>query len=386
MLLFIIIVVTLYLLINSYIFLRGWQALEGLRKIRIVYTVVFCIAAGSFLPAFMLKRDFDSVAVEVLWNIASLWLAAMLYLFLTVLLIDLFRLLFRFIGQPIRSWIGNYRSVKHWTFTFVSIGVLLLLSIGYIYATRPRVVEYELTFNADVEKPRLMNVVVVGDLHLGYVYGYDQLQRWVSSINGLSPDLILMVGDVFDDNPQVVERKYLGALLQKMEAPLGRYAVIGNHELMGDLPRSVDYLQRNGVEVLTDQTVLIDSAFYLVGRMDRSVNRVKDYQGLPAERASLRELRADCSDAYPVMVMDHQPSGLDEAMLAGVELQLSGHTHHGQLWPLNYLTEAMFECDRGILRKDAATYIVTSGLGTWGPPVRTGSRSEIVVLHLHLHP
>lgn len=386
MLLFLIIVVAVYLAINGYLFLRGWQALEGLRGIRVSYTILFCILAGSFFPAFFLKRSFDSIVVEVLWNIASFWLSAMLYLFMAVLLIDVFRLFCRLINRPVSAWIANYRVAKRWIMGIVTVSVLFILTVGYIRATRPKVLEYDLTFKAGVDKPRQIDIVVVGDLHLGLVYGRSHLERWVDSINRLYPDVVLMVGDVFDDNPQVVERKHLGEFLQELDAPLGRYAIVGNHELMGDLPRAVDYLQLHGIEVLTDQSVLVDSAFYLVGRMDRSVSRVKDYRGVQAKRMSLQYLRNGFSDAFPVFVMDHQPMGLDEAKLSGVDLQLSGHTHRGQLWPLNYLTQALFECDHGLFYKDATAFVVTSGLGTWGPPVRTGSQSEIVLLHVHLYP
>ena len=386
MLLFFIIVFAVYFLVNGYLFLRGWQALEGLSKLRILYLFLFCLFAGSFFPAFFLKKVFDSIVVEVLWNIASFWLSAMLYLFLFVLAIDIFRLFCHCIGKPIYSWMDNYRAAKRWIMGMITVAVLCLLTVGYIRATRPEIVEYDLSIKAGKGESRQIDVVVVGDLHLGLVYGRSHLEHWVNCINRLYPDVVLMVGDVIDDNPQAVERKQLGELLQELEAPLGTYAVVGNHELMGDLPRSVDYLQLHGVEVLIDQSILLDSAFYLVGRMDRSVNRRKDYRGLPAKRMSLPQLCKNCSEAYPVFVMDHQPLELEEAELSGVDLQLSGHTHRGQLWPLNYLTEAMFEHDHGLLRKGSSAIVVTSGLGTWGPPVRMGSRSEIILLHLHFYP
>ena len=388
--LFIIVVVLLFLLLDSYVFVRGWQALEGLKKTRIVYTVLFWAVALLFFPAIVLKRNTDSVFLETVWTVAAFWMAAMAYLVIMLAAIDLHRLLrllwLLLVKEPMAVAIKSYKGLKRGFFVAVSLSLIVLLCVGYMNATRPYVSEYEVEATSRrVADEREVTVVLVSDLHLGLVNGRKHLGRWVESINRLNPDLVLLAGDVFDDNPQPAERKRLGELLREIDAPLGRYAIPGNHELMGDFYHAADYLQQSGVTVLADCSVLIDSLFCLTGRMDRSVSRRIVADSFPA-RAALSELIKPYADDYPVVVLDHQPADLDEAARLGVAMQLSGHTHRGQMWPLSYITDAVYECDHGMLGKAGTTFIVSSGLGTWGPPIRVGSRSEIVLIRFKIVP
>ena len=386
--LFIIVIFLLFLSLDFYVFIRGRQALAGLKSMRIAYAILFWAVALTFFPAIILKRNSDSLFTEALWNIAVFWMAAMAYFAMALVVIDIFRLLWRlFIKEPMRVVIKNYKGLKRGLFAVVSFSVAVLLCVGYVNATHPRVSEYEVEMKSPcVEEERELAVVMVSDLHLGLVNGRKQLRRWVKEINELKPDLLLLAGDVFDDNPQPVERKRLGELLNGIQPPLGKYAIAGNHELIGDFHRAEAYLQQHDIEVLADRAVLIDSLFCLAGRMDRSVSRRRIVTDSFPARAELDQLIRPYKEDYPVVLLDHQPLGLDEAVLSGVALQLSGHTHRGQMWPFNYITEAMYECDHGMVRKENTTFIVSSGLGTWGPPIRLGSRSEIVLIRLKIIP
>jgi len=375
--------------LDFYIFLRGRQALEGLRVARIVYAVLFWGVALLLFPAIALKHSADSLFIEKLWLVASFWLAAMTFLFIGLLVVDLFRLLWWLIvRRPLRTVVKDYRKLKQALFISFSFATALLLCVGYANATRPRVVEYEVELTSPhsaIEKE--LKVVLISDLHMGLINGKRHLSRWVESINEQNPDLLLIAGDVFDDNPEPVERKHLGELLQQLQPPLGKYAVAGNHDIMADFDRVSAYLQESGVEMLVDRSVLIDSIFRLAGRMDRSVE-FRHFNGWDSgSRLSIDELLQPYKEEdFPVVLLDHQPTNLDEAVQSGIALQLSGHTHKGQMWPFSLITHAMFECDHGILRKGNTTFIVSSGLGTWGPPVRLGSRSEIVLIRLKVAP
>ena len=151
----------------------------------------------------------------------------------------------------------------------------------------------------------------------------------------------------------------------------------GNHEYIGGVKASVKYLTEHGVTMLMDSVALIDSSFYLAGRIDRSG---RQFDG--RLRRSVADLLQGIDRAKPVILMDHQPFELDKAQAAGVDLQLSGHTHHGQLWPLNWITKKVYELSWGYKQKGNTNFYVSSGYGTWGPPVRTGNTPEIVDITL----
>jgi predicted MPP superfamily phosphohydrolase len=138
------------------------------------------------------------------------------------------------------------------------------------------------------------------------------------------------------------------------------------------------YLTEHDIVLLRDSVIMVNNEFYLVGREDRDGKR---FSGI--ERRSLEDLMRAVDLNYPVILMDHQPIGLDDAVSNKVDLQISGHTHNGQLWPFNYLTEAIYEVSRGYKKKGDTHFYVSSGVGTWGPPVRTGNQPEIVNIRLN---
>jgi len=199
----------------------------------------------------------------------------------------------------------------------------------------------------------------------------------VNRINALKPDIILFAGDLVDEDLAPVIRHDLGKSLTRLSAPLGVYAITGNHEYIGGADKAVRYLEEHGINVLRDSVVLIGNSFYLAGREDRDKNRFSN-----KARKNLAELLTGVDMAKPVIMMDHQPFRLDDVAAAGVDLQLSGHTHHGQLWPFNYITKAIFELSWGYKQKDKSHFYVSSGYGGWGPPVRTGNRPELVSIRM----
>ncbi|HUI65552.1 MAG TPA: metallophosphoesterase, partial [Bacteroidota bacterium] len=193
----------------------------------------------------------------------------------------------------------------------------------------------------------------------------------------LKPDLILLPGDIVDEDLGPVIRENLGEMLRSLHARLGVYAVTGNHEYIGGAEAAVAYLRDHGITVLRDSVAKLDNGLYVIGREDRSSTQ---FGG--KKRRALSDLMSDVDRSHPLLLMDHQPFHLEEAAKEGIDVQLSGHTHHGQLWPLNYITEAVYELSWGYLRKGNTHVVVSSGVGTWGPPVRTGNRPEIVLLKL----
>jgi predicted MPP superfamily phosphohydrolase len=181
-----------------------------------------------------------------------------------------------------------------------------------------------------------------------------------------------------DEDLAPVIRHDLGRSLKKLRAPLGVFSITGNHEYIGGAEKAVKYLTEHGITVLRDTAISIDESFYLAGRDDRDKPR---FSGKP--RKSVAEILQGIDKTKPVILMDHQPFKLIDAADAGVDLQLSGHTHHGQLWPFNYITKAIYELSWGYKKINNAHFYVSSGYGGWGPPVRTGNRPELVNIRIH---
>jgi predicted MPP superfamily phosphohydrolase len=367
----------LYGLLNSYIFLRGWQVFASDSQLRIPYAILFWILALSFFAGRFLENAAPGVLSTVLVWTGSFWFAAFAYFTLAALLIDILRLLnytIPFFPSVITS---NIPKTKLIVFATVIGAVGIALVAGYFNARTPRLKTLEINIPKKVDSLRSLRVAVASDIHLGTIIGNGRLGKMVDTINSLKPDLILFPGDIVDEDLAPVIRQNLGEKLGSLKAKYGVYAVTGNHEYIGGVEEACKYLTEHDIRVLRDEAVTIAGGITLVGREDRSIN-----QFAGKRRKPLSEIVSGTSDSSVVILMDHQPFGLNEAVEQGVDLQLSGHTHHGQIWPFHLITKAIYEMSWGYKKKESTQFYVSSGAGTWGPPVRLGNIPEIIDLRI----
>ncbi len=369
---FLSLVLGIYVVANGYIFLRGWHAFSWIGTNRCWVGALF-IAVALAYPFSRLSEGSVAAPLTYASNyLGAFYLAAMVYLFLTTLAIDLIRL----VGHLLPLSHGFPRAFPHGANRFVSLGVVTgvmgLIWLGHLNALNVRVRTLEVTIRKPAEGLRTLNIVVASDLHLGKIMGNSRLGSIVRTINALEPDLVLLPGDVVDESADHLRDEETIQRLLEMRSRYGVFAVTGNHEYYANLPATVAELERGNVRVLQDAWVKIADSFYLIGRKDRTAER---YGG---GRRSLRELLDGVDRRYPMILMDHQPFHLEEAKDNGIDLQVSGHTHHGQLFPFNLITRMVYELSWGYLSKGETHYYVSSGVGTWGPPVRIGSIPEIV--------
>ncbi|OUM99546.1 MAG: hypothetical protein BAA02_11200 [Paenibacillaceae bacterium ZCTH02-B3] len=249
---------------------------------------------------------------------------------------------------------------------------------GFRNARSPVVRAHDLEIPKPAGRIRRLHIAVVSDLHLGHLVGNRHLDRLLREMNRLRPDLILLAGDVIDDDIEPYIRNRMGERLKRLRAPLGVYAVLGNHEYYsGKIEAFVREMADAGITVLRDEAKLVGGAFYVVGRKDRTAESAD-----PEGRKPVASLVAPLDAAKPILVMDHQPTSYGEAEAAGADLMISGHTHRGQMAPNHWITRRLFELDWGYKRKGNMHAVVSSGFGTWGPPLRLMSRSEIVLLRV----
>jgi hypothetical protein len=211
--------------------------------------------------------------------------------------------------------------------------------------------------------------VLLSDLHLGNVNASGFSRRIVDLINGLRPDIVFLPGDFFDGTP--VDPDRLAAPFRQLSPPLGIYFSTGNHDEYGDLPRYLQALTRVGIRILSNESVHVDG-LHIVGI---SYHQSTSILGV---RAILESLHL--SPSQPSILLNHVPNRLPQVEQAGVSLQLSGHTHGGQLFPFTWFTRRVFgKFTYGLHRFGALQVYTSSGAGTWGPPMRVGTRPEIVL-------
>jgi len=374
---FITIVLVIYGAVNTYIYLRGYQALPSHGNYRIWFTICFWVIASSFVLARFLNQAYPCLFSGIITWIGSFWLAFMLYFFIFILILDILRLLTHFIHFfPLFIYL-NYPKTKLIFFCISLILVSLVVVSGFINARNVKIKELSISIPKRVDSDHALRMVMVSDVHMGNLIARRKTAKLVRKINELKPDIVVFAGDIVDEDLAPVIKNNLGEALTGIKARLGVYAIPGNHEYIGGAEPAIEYLKEHGIIVLRDTSVFVDNSFYLVGRDDRD-----KYRFTGKKRKELKELLTDIDKSLPIILLDHQPFNLRESAALGVDLQLSGHTHHGQLWPFNYITKAMYEVSWGELKINETQFYVSNGFGTWGPPVRLGNRPEIVLINL----
>jgi len=367
------IILLIYFSINLYVYNRSAIAFQG-QPIRTIFIVLFWMLVLAYPVGRILESTLQAYSPTFVVKLGSLWLATMVYLILGFLAFDLLRVIYHFTGLSFLSFVKENRNV---TVAITYAVALVTVVAGYINAANPAITRLTIP----VEKPRELahplKLVAVSDVHLGTIIANGRLSRMVKLINAQDPDIILLVGDTFDEDLGPVIRNNMGQQLQMLRSKMGIFAVTGNHEYYGNPTVAVKYLEDHGIKVLQDTTVVVGGLVNLIGRNDR-----QSISMLHKQRKPLDELVKEANPKLPIVLMDHQPFHLEEAEQNGVTLQLSGHTHHGQMWPFGYITKAIFEVSRGFYKKGNTSYYVSTGYGTWGPPVRTGNRPEVVVITL----
>lgn len=358
---FFILLFSLYLAGNVYIFLKGRQVLRTQSTgVKVLLSLIFWGCASLFFVS-MLFRDavWPAALARTVYQVGTGWLVFTLYMVLLLALFDILRLF---------NW-----KYKYAYYTSLAL-TLSLLGYGYYHYQHPQTKVINMVINKPAVPGRAdtLRVVAVSDVHLGYGTDKAMLQTYVERINALRPDVILIGGDLIDNSVVPLEAERMEEELARLEAPYGIYMVPGNHEYLSGIEASAEFIGKTPIVLLRDSLVTLPNGFRLVGRDDR-YNRARK----PLE-ALVRNLPPD----KPVILLDHQPYELAKTAEAGIDLQFSGHTHRGQIWPLSWMTDRMFELSYGYKEIGESRFYVSSGLSLWGPPFRIGTDSELVLFEI----
>ncbi len=365
---FIFIGITALLIYGGLVYYIGWRGYRWLRpemstrRFKLLYIVVVTMVATSF----MFGRMSGSV---VLGKLGAYWMAVFFLLVLLVPIAHLTVIVLRYTRLP-------RRGTQLWAGSLTLALTVFLMLYGTYNAYSPVVSRYAIQI-AGGEQAGSLRIAAAADTHFGLLSGQGHAERLVQEVNALKPDIILLPGDLFDDDIRPFLDQRIDQTLSKLQAPYGVYATLGNHDRHdGSVEQLIAALTDSGIHVLYDEAVTVDDRFTLVGRRDYS----------DSHRQPLEEVMRGVDRSKPVILLDHQPNALDEAERAGVDLVLSGHTHRGQVFPGSVITNLIFENDWGLLQRGEFHSIVTQGYGFWGPPIRLGTRSEIVLIEAEFQP
>lgn len=315
----------------------------------------------SFVAATLLAHRYTNPPVRLFYRIASVWLGMLNFFFVAACLCWTTHLLVRFSVLPISG-----PAIAGSFFGFAILAGLY----GIVNAASIRVRRITVKLRGLPVPWRGRVAALVTDTHLGHVKGYSFLSRIVNKLRQLGVDVVFFSGDLFDGT--MVDASHLVSPLKRLSPRFGSYFVTGNHEEFSDPAIYLDALKNSGVHVLHNEKVNLDG-LQVVGVPYSESGNPKHFQSI-LESAELDRDRAS-------VLLAHVPHGLAIAEKQGISLQLSGHTHGGQIFPFTWFTSRIFgEFTYGLKRFGELLVYTSSGAGTWGPPMRVGTQPEIVLI------
>ena len=347
---------------------RIWTLIPQ-RPCKVLFLIVYVLLVLAFPLAETLSHTSGMEWADFLMVAGYFSLPLLLYLILSVILLDLAlgvarltRLLFK---ETARN--PGFRRAQLFLVLLVPVAVVI---IGAVRNNYPQIREYSVEIPQRSSEIRQLKIAFTADFHLRETTSRRLMDRFVEKVNAASPDIVLIGGDALEGDRQGERLDEFQAQFRRLKSKYGVYGVPGNHDLRG--ASAMTFFDQAGIRLLQDAVEQIDNAFYLVGRND---GRFKG-------RKSINELLQDCDRSLPVIVLEHRPTDLDNVSQSSADILLSGHTHNGQLFPVNFITKRYYELSWGYILKNRTHVFVTSGIQVWGPPVRTAGSSEILIVNV----
>ena len=346
----------------------GWHVWTLVPLSAVWRTVIVGVGVLSFCMIFLnFTRVIDRLPLwlgRVVYDVGNSSIFVLLYLVMIFLVLDIGRL----VHLVPKAWLCQ----NFYTTVALTLGMFALFLYGNIHYYNKVRVEMALTTDKPLAKP--LTLVMMSDLHLGYHNTRKELHRWVDMINSEHPDYVLIAGDIIDMSMRPLLEENMAEEFRRIEAPI--YACLGNHEYYSGEPQAQQFYRDAGIHLLRDTFAIVDG-LCIIGRDDRtnphrkSLGKLVSELPLPSEGVGVR------------LLLDHQPYHLEQAERAGIDFQFSGHTHYGQVWPISWIEDGMYECAFGEHQRGSTRYYVSSGIGIWGAKFRIGTRSEYIVMKIN---
>ncbi len=356
-----------FLVLTTYAYLRV-RALFETRVQKTLFTIAYWLFVLSFPCVEILSHSNALAWMRWFLPYGYLSLPYLLYLILIVLGFDLLRGVNRLVKlfPPEKLKAGKARLTAAAILLIVPAAVVLA---GKIRNADLKVNEFRIDVPRKASPARQVAIAVASDFHLGEFTDPAMMERFADTVNALNADLLLLPGDLLEADRQDGRADEFAREFRKIHTTNGLFGALGNHE-SHSRESNLAFFEKSGITVLQDSAVLIDGVLWLVGRKDSR------FQG----RKSIGELTRVIPDSLPIIVLDHRPTDLESIRMSGADIVVCGHTHNGQLWPLNYITDRIYDVSWGYRKLGSLHVFVTSGVQVWGPPVRTAGDSEIMLL------
>jgi predicted MPP superfamily phosphohydrolase len=358
-----------YTIPNIYVFIRICHLFIN-KGYRIHYTIIYLLLA-SIYPLSNLLSDGDGGFLSNIFSTAANYILPFyLYLFLSVLIFDLFllsNLLLKIVPSS-REWRTDFK--------IRALSVILILSVGVVIAgvinfNTIRTSEYSIDIPGRSSEADHLRIAFAADFHLEEGTNIRFVERFIDKVSEINPDILIFGGDIFEGDKDDENMVQYERLFKGIKPRYGVFAVLGNHEHYAGQDDGTIF-KNAGMVLLRDSVIVINSSFYLAGRND---SRTRSRMGIP-------ELLKPLSDSLPLILVDHRPTEIIEISKTPVDIQLSGHTHNGQMFPINLITRKVYELSWGYRKIGNTNFFVTSGIRLWGPPVRTTGKSEIMIINV----
>lgn len=332
--------------------------------------VTFIFLFLSFPLIHFAFRHENGSLISLINILSSVWMGLLVYFFLVILGLDILRLSLRLAGRS-----GVFSPAG---FTSLVTSVVIAITIyGLVEASRIGIT------NLTIQIPNLpknlagLTIAQISDVHMGLIVKGPRLEKIVAMVNALHPDIVAITGDLVDE--QALHMEELVKPLQKLKSKYGVFACTGNHEFFAGIDKSTDFIKKTGVTLLRNRWISVAGGLQIIGRDDPIGTRIIGEQIPP-----LIEIMKGIDQKKPIILLYHTPdTTMDELQRLGINLQLSGHTHKGQLWPFHYIVKMIFAMPYGFFTAGNTSVYVNRGAGTWGPPMRVGAPPEIAFITLH---
>ena len=358
-----------YAIPNIYVFIRIWQLFIS-KGYKLQYALIYILIASIYPVSDMIGNGSLASVGDILGSISNYLLPFYLCLFLAVLLFDVFLLLNLIVRvlPPEKRKSLSFR--KYFLAAMISISALVVTG-GVINFNTIRTSMYHIEVPARLSGINELRIAFAADFHIDSNTNLRFIKRFIKKIEETDPDIMLFGGDIVEGHHNDTRMTEHEELIDQIDTKFGVYGVLGNHEYYRGQDRG-SFFDKAGIKILRDTVIVIENLFTLAGRLDSHYRY----------RKSAADLLQTAVDSLPVILLDHRPTELVEASRTSADVQFSGHTHDGQMFPINLITRKIYLLSNGYRKIGNTHFFVTSGIRQWRFPVRTTGKSEIMVIDI----
>jgi len=336
---------------------------------RNIFGVLYFLFAFLFPISQVLIKYFPLDFFNSLIKLGYLFMPFELYAFIGFILFDIVTL----INRSTRLFSVHHKSfpkVERISKAIILCAIFLAVLFGNQNFNNTQISSYNISIPKKESEIKQLRIAFAADFHLAEITNKSFMLEFVEKMNDLKPDIILLGGDIFESYKQNPKMDFNIGQMNKIRAKYGVYGIAGNHEYYGNYEKKIEFCRKSGISMLLDSAIVVDNSFILAGRKDRHVKT----------RETIEKILETTNKNLPVILMDHRPDEFKSAYNNHVDIQFSGHTHNGQLFPYNFITEALYDLSWGYKKINGTNFFVTCGVQGWGPQVRTTGYSEIMLI------